>query len=1019
MNELILFLLFLLFYSIPFSANSQSSTSETNILLKLKQELGNPGPLQAWNNSSSPCDWPGISCSVDGYVSTLILKQTNIKKIPGTICDLKNLQSLDLSYNMIPGNFPTVLYNCSNLVYLDLSQNAFIGTIPSDINRLKTLQFIDLGANNFTGDIPVGIGNLTELRSLRLNSNLFNGTFPEDIVNLSNLVELKMDYNDFFPSKIPQSFGKLSKLKFIYMTTTNLVGEIPESFANLSSLVELDLSLNSMEGKIPDGLLLMKNLSHLYLYKNRFSGSIPSVIESLNLREIDVSMNNLTGTIPEGIGKLQNLELLNLFENQLQGEVPTSIGRIPTLKIFRVYTNKLNGILPPEIGLHSKLEAFEVPDNQFSGGLPENLCAGGTLTGVVAFSNNLSGGIPKSLQNCDSLLTVQLYNNNFSGEVPSGLWSVKNLQRLMLSDNSFTGQLPEKVAGNLTRIELSNNKFSGGIPRGVSSWTRLVVFQASNNVFSGSIPVELTNLPQLITLNLDGNSFSSEIPTKIFSWKSVTTLNLSRNKLSGPIPKDIGYLPNLLNLDLSENQLSGEIPPEFNQLRLTSLNLSSNQLNGKIPQEFDSMAYENSFLNNPNLCGTSSISNLKHCSAEVRESKKLSPKILAVVIILAATVFLFSFFMTWLLVREYRRKMIRRNLESWKLTSFRRVNFTEVNILKSMSDSNMIGSGGSGKVYKIPVGRDGDFVAVKKLWSKGNLDCNSEQEFLAEVQILGSIRHANIVKLLCCISSDNSKLLVYEYMENHSLEKCLHGAKKINEADLVNLANDMVLDWPKRFQIALGAAQGLCYLHHDYTPPIIHRDVKSSNILLDSEFKAKIADFGLAKILFKENQSNTMSAIAGSVGYIAPEYAYTTKINEKTDVYSFGVVLLELVTGREANGGDDSSLAEWAWKHYGEGKPIENALDNSIKEPAHLEGMTIVFRLGLKCTSALPSNRPSMKDVLQIMRHCKPLDGDDAKTGSIAIDIAPLLGDDRYLSSYKRGSKKIRDKTDENLLISS
>ncbi|GAA0161805.1 transmembrane signal receptor [Lithospermum erythrorhizon] len=1013
-NILIIPLVFFFIFSIPFSVISQSLTSEATILLKLKQEFGNPEALQAWNisSSSSLCNWPGISCSVDGYVSALIFKEMDIiKEIPGTICELKNLTYIDLSYNLIPGNFPTVLYNCSKLVYLDLSQNYFVGTIPLDVNRLNTLRFIDLGANNFTGDVPGVIGNLRELRSLNLYSNLFNGSFPEEIGNLENLVELKMAYNGFLNSKLPQSFGKLSKLEVLWMAETNLVGEIPGNFTNLSSLVQLDLSSNYLEGKIPDGLFLLKNLSNLYLYKNRFSGSIPSVIEAFSLSEIDLSMNNLTGTIPEVIGKLQNLELLNLFKNQLHGEVPAIIGKIPSLKHFKVFKNNLSGILPPELGFHSKFESFEVSDNHFSGELPENMCAGGTLLGVVAFSNNLIGGVPKSLQTCDSLLTVQLYNNNFSGEVPSGLWSVKNLTSLMLSNNSFTGQLPEKIAGNLTRIELSNNKFSGGIPGGVSTWTRLVVFEASNNLFSGNLPVELTNLPQVITLNLDGNSFSGVLPSEISSWKSISKLNLARNKLSGPIPRAIGYLPRLLDLDLSENQLSGEIPPEFNQLRLITLNLSSNQLTGKIPHEFDSMAYENSFLNNPNLCATSSISNLKDCNAKARESKKMSSRILAIIVVLSVVVFLFSICMTLFLVRNYRRKKLKHDLESWKLTSFQRVDFTEVNILSSMSDSNMIGSGGSGKVYKISIGQEGDFVAVKKIRTKGMLDYKSEQEFLAEVQILGSIRHANIVKLLCCIASDDSKLLVYEYMENHSLDKCLHVAKQ--------RLGKMVLDWSKRFEIALGAAQGLCYMHHDCIPPIIHRDVKSSNILLDSEFKAKIADFGLAKILFKENQPNTMSAIAGSFGYIAPEYGYTTKVNVKTDVYSFGVVLLELVTGREANDGDDASLAEWAWKQYGEGKPIEQALDKEITEPAHMEGMTIVFKLGLKCTSALPSSRPSMKEVLQILRNCKRLDGHEGMSRSVSLDIAPLLADDRYFSNYKRGSKKRSDQTDSSLFISS
>ncbi|KAG7984193.1 hypothetical protein I3843_04G146000 [Carya illinoinensis] len=182
---------------------------------------------------------------------------------------------------------------------------------------------------------------------------------------------------------------------------------------------------------------------------------------------------------------------------------------------------------------------------------------------------------------------------------------------------------------------------------------------------------------------------------------------------------------------------------------------------------------------------------------------------------------------------------------------------------------------------------------------------------MAKVQIFSSIRHANMVKLLYCISNDNSKLLVYKYLDNCSMDHCLH--RKSRATTFSSSVNHVILDWSKRLCIAVGAAQGLSYMHHDCSPPIVHRDKKSSNILLDLDFNAQIADFGLAKILIKEGELATMLDVAGSFGYIAPEYACTTRINEKIDVYSFGVIILELTTGRKANDGDEhSSLAEWA-----------------------------------------------------------------------------------------------------------
>ncbi|KAG6698612.1 hypothetical protein I3843_08G027100 [Carya illinoinensis] len=1009
-TPLLLFLLLLV--PIPPYVNSQS---ENTVLLNLRQQWGNPLSIQSWNSSSSPCDWPEIKCT-DGAVTGIILREKNItEKIPGSICDLKNLAILVLASNYIPGEFPRILYNCSKLQTLDLSQNYFVGPIPEDIDRIPTLQYLDLSSNNFSGDIPVAFGKLPELQTLYLLGNLFNGTFPKEIGNLSNLEVLAMAYNEkLVPAPIPPEFGGLRKLKFLWMKQMNLIGEIPENISGLLSLEHLDLSRNNLAGAIPSRLLLLRNLSLVYLFNNKLSGELPSLVEASNLIELDISKNNLTGSIPEDFGKLKNLKVLNLFANQLTGGIPRSLGLLPLI-VFRVFSNKLTGTLPSELGLHSELEAFEISENQLNGPLPENLCARGALQGLITFSNNLGGELPKWVGNCRTLRSVQIHENNFSGEVPPGLWTSFNLSTLMLSDNSFSGELPSKLSRNLSRLEIGNNKFSGQIPVGVTLWVNLVVFEASNNLLSGRIPVELTSLPRLSSLLLDGNQLSGEIPSEIISWKSLTTLNLSRNELSGQIPAVIGSLPDLIYLDLSQNQLSGEIPPEIGHLRLTSLNLSSNHLSGKIPFQFDNLAYGNSFFNNSNLCAVSPNLDLPSCYTQTHDSNKLSSTYLAMILVLAIVVFMVAVLSAFYKFRNYRRTKHRRDVATWKLTSFQRLDFTKANIPSNLTENNLIGSGGSGKVYRIATNIPGEFVAVKRIWNNKILDHRLEREFLAEVQILGTIRHSNIVKLLCCFSSENSKLLVYEYKENHSLDRWLHW-KKGKSMTGTNPMQHMVLDWPRRLQIAIGAAQGLCYMHYDCSPPVIHRDVKSSNILLDSDFRASIADFGLARMLGKHGESHTMSDVAGSLGYIAPEYAYATKVNEKIDVYSFGVVLLELVTGREPNCGDENrNLAEWASRHYLEGKPVIDALDNEIKKPCYLEEMISIFKLGLICTHKSPSTRPSMKEVLEILRRRGSLGGYEGKKTGSEFDVAPLLGSATYLSSYK-SSKKVSKEDDDSLV---
>ncbi|CAI0543573.1 unnamed protein product [Linum tenue] len=986
-----------------FSSHGASQLQETpandgEILRRIKQHWQNPQQLSHWSfpDSSSPCSWPEVNCSGTNSIMWLNFSSMNIPgTVPPFICDLKNLTVLDLYNNSIVGGFPRELYNCSKLEYLNLSQNYFVGPIPGDVDRLSSLNHLDLSGNNFTSDIPAAIGRLKELRVLYLNQNQFNATFPPEIGSLSNLEELVLAHNGFLPSRLHSSFTQLKNLKRLWVSNANLIGEIATTIAEMAALEYLDLSKNKLNGSIPDGLFKLKNLSVVYLYKNRLSGSIPQPVESLELTEVDLSQNNLSGTIPDDFGKLEKAKILNLFLNNFGGDIPESIGRLPQLKEFSVYTNNLSGSIPADFGRYSMLEVLQVNSNGLTGQLPEHLCSNGKLDGVAAHNNFLSGELPASLGNCSTLRFLSITNNSFSGELPAGLWTATNLETLVVGDNSFTGQLPDDVAWNLSRLEMSNNRFTGGIPTGVSNWSNMVFFSASNNSISGTIPPQLTSLPRLTTLLLDGNQLTGPLPSEISSWQSLTTLNLRRNQLSGQIPAQITNLIRLSELDLSENQLSGNIPPQISQLPITSLNLSSNLLEGNIPRQFENGAYSDSFLNNPGLCSSNSDLNLRSCNSRPSQSsKRTTTHILALALSIPAVVVVVSVISSFLAIKKVRGKHVQDS--AWEFTSFQKLNFTEDKILAGLTESNVIGVGGSGKVYRVALDRQHDFVAVKRIWN--DEDNKLAKDFMAEVETLSGIRHTNIVKLLCCISKGDSKLLVYEYMKNHSLDWWLRSGAIKRAA----------LDWPKRLNIAIGAAQGLAYMHHDCVPSIIHRDVKSSNILLDSEFNPKIADFGLAKITMMIMNSSssssgeaaaTLSTVAGSFGYMAPEYGQTRRVNAAMDVYSFGVVLLELTTGRQANGegGEEkttmqTSLAEWAWGRVREGKAIGDLLDEEVEEECHLDEMVSVFKLGVLCTTALPSSRPSMKEVVQMVERWRSEGSSGGKSGSERmVDESPLL----------------------------
>ncbi|XP_059431676.1 receptor-like protein kinase HSL1 [Corylus avellana] len=963
-------ILFLLLFS---QANSQLiNEQEQAILLNLKKHWKNPQPLSQWTSSnSSHCTWPNITCNTDGSVTGISLQNMNITgTVPPFICDLKNLTTLDLSFNYMTSNgFPTALYNCSKLQYLDLSQNYFAGTVPNDIHQMARLRQLNIGANSFSGNIPPSIGRLTELRILQLFLIQFNGSFPPEIGNLSNLEVLELGAMTNITTTLPSEFTKLRKLKYLWVASSNLVGKIPDSIGEMAALEHLDLSMNNLSGNIPSGLFMLKNLSIVYLYKNKLSGEIPRVVEALNIDVLDLSENSLTGSIPDDFGRLTKLSGLSLYSNQLSGKIPDSIGRLPGLINFKLFNNKFSGTLSQDFGRYSMLELFQVASNYgLIGELPKHLGDNGRLLRVAAFDNNLNGELPKSLGNCNNLTFLDVHNNRFFGNVPSGLWTLLHLGILILSHNSFTGELPERLPRNLSRLEMSHNRFSGEISAGVSSAKNLVFLDASNNLLNGVIPQELTALPHLTTLLLDRNRLSGSLPSNILSWKSLNVLNLSRNAISGQIPEKFGSLPVLTVLDVSENQLFGEIPPELGLLTLNSLNLSSNHLTGRIPSAFENGAYANSFLNNTRLCANSPSLNIAKCDSKPQNSSKTLSKLVPWILGFVIPAALLGLVASFLVIRIYRKRKHGLDL-TWELTSFQMLNFRESDILPGLTDNNVIGSGGSGKVYRVAINSSLKIVAVKKIWNNKRQEEKLEKEFLAEVKTLGSIRHFNIVNLLCCISSThNSKLLVYEYLENRSLDLWLHGKSTTRASTGSGSVQHVVLDWPKRLQIAVGAARGLSYMHHDCSPPIVHRDVKSSNILLDYEFNAKIADFGLAKMLMKEGESATMSAFAGSFGYIAPEYAHTTRVSEKSDVYSFGVILLELATGRKACDGDENtSLAEWAWRRFQEGGPLVDALDEEVKELRYLDEMCCVFQLGIICTGILPSTRPSMKEVLKIL----------------------------------------------------
>ncbi|KAL6845842.1 hypothetical protein ACP4OV_024417 [Aristida adscensionis] len=946
------------------------ATSDRDTLLAVKEEWGSPPQLAAWDPAANTdhCSWAGVKCAsgtggagAGGVVEELSLAGLNLTgSVPASVCALRELTRLDLSYNKLSGAFPAAaLYACARLRFLDLSNNNFTGPLPPDVDGLSpAMEHLNLSSNSFAGAVPAAVARLSALKSLVLDANRFTGAYPAaEIGGLAVLERLSLGDNPFAPAPVPLEFAKLTKLTYLGMYAMNLIGEIPEAFSGLAELTLISMASNQLNGSIPAWVLQLPKLERVYLFSNSLSGELARSVTATNLIDLDLSTNQLTGEIPEGFGNLKKLTWMFLYKNQFTGMIPASIGLLPQLSDIRIGTNRLSGELPPELGKHSPLSNLEVDNNNLSGPLRDTLCANGKLRDIVAFNNNFSGALPANLGGCVLIDNLMLQNNRFSGNFPTAIWLFPKLTTVQIQNNYFTGTLPTNISSNISRIEMGNNMFSGSFPK---SATGLQVFLAENNQLAGELPSDMSQFGNLTDLSMPSNRITGSIPTSIKLLQKLTSLNLSGNHLSGVIPSgSIGLLPSLTTLDLSDNELTGNIPLDLSYGSKT-LNLSSNQLTGEVPALLQSEAYNRSFLNNRGLCARAgSGTNLPTCPGG-----SLSKVLVIFFPVLASIVLAGGVAIAWL---HFRRRQDSQDVTVWKTTAFTQLSFGESDVLGNIREENVIGSGGSGKVYRIHLAGDeelgGRTVAVKKIWGSRKFDAKLDKEFEAEVVVLGNIRHSNIVKLLCCISSQDAKLLVYEYMENGSLDSWLHHRGREGAP--------APLDWPARLAVAVDAARGLSYMHHGCAQPIVHRDIKSSNILLGPDFQAKIADFGLARMLVKPGEPESVSAIGGTFGYMAPEYGYSTNVSEKVDVYSFGVVLLELTTGKVAN---DSSaelcLAEWAWQRYQKGHPLDDVVDEDIRDPVYLSNIVSVFTLGVICTGENPFSRPSMKEVLHRLIRC-------------------------------------------------
>ncbi|KAJ4840833.1 hypothetical protein Tsubulata_045918, partial [Turnera subulata] len=813
------------------------------------------------------------------------------------------------------------------------------------------------------------------------------------------------------------NFSSFPELRGFYLWNNSFYGPIPPSIGNLSKLMVLDLDQNDLIGNVPWEIGLLGSLNILWLGPNNLTGLIPSSIGNLrNLTFLSIWGNPLSGFFPQEIGFLKSLEYLGISNNNMSGSIPYSIGNLTKLSDLRITKTFFSGSLPHEMNNLTSLRLLHLSGNMFTGTLPPNVCLGGLLENFTATSNHFSGPIPTSLRNCTTLHRLRFDWNQLTGNISEALGVYPKLDYIDLSHNRLNGELPRELGEwhNITALKISNNSVSGEIPSALASASKLRLIDLSWNRLIGEIPKELRKLESLFSLNLNNNQLSNTIPVEIGMLSSLQILNLAANNLSGPIPVQLGNFTNLLEinlsynkltysipskigsltslevLDLSSNMLMQEIPPQLGNLQtLSTLNLSHNELSGLIPDTFERLLgltamdishnelegpipdiepFQNAsfeaYQNNMGLCGNAS--GLNPCA--IPENNKNGRRGISVVILIVLPLLAGSFLLLIVMASTFifHQRVIRgshpvsqerggqcQDIFSVWSSDGKIIYENIIDATEEFNSNYCIGSGNYGTVYKaiLPTGQ---VVAVKKFHSSDEEETNLKA-FKSEITTLLDIRHRNIVKLYGFCSNPKHLFLVYEFLEKGSLKNIL-----------ANPEEAMELDWVKRLNIIKGMASALAYLHHDCTPPIIHRDVSSSNVLLDLEHEAHVSDFGTAR--FMVPNSSNWTSLAGTFGYIPPEQAYTRKVDEKCDVYSFGVVTLEVMMGRHP-GTLISSLSSPSFPSSSSSSPadqhmlLKDIIDQRIPCPntgPAINGVVHFTKLAIACLAANPQSRPTM-----------------------------------------------------------
>ncbi|XP_047342822.1 probable LRR receptor-like serine/threonine-protein kinase At1g53430 [Impatiens glandulifera] len=879
--------------------------------------------------------------------------------------------------NMIVIN---IICNCNNTVchvtrILLKGQNS-TGDIPTEFINLPHLQDIDLSRNYLNGSIPTVFSQLP-LRNLSLLGNRISGSIPREIGNIPTLEDLILENNQLEGS-LPENLGSLSQLKRLLLSSNNFTGRIPESYGNLKNLEEFRIDGNSLSGQIPDLIGNWTNLKKLYMQGSGISGPIPSGISQLtNLKELRLSnLNGPSQSFPNLMGMMQ-LKILLLRNCLINGPIPDYISEFPSLKTLDLGFNNLSGPIPATFQ-NLKFNFLLLANNSLTGTVPEWLLSSNDKIDLSYndFTGPSQAGCQSSSVNLASSHS-EASNNSVAWCLRKDLPCSKKAQYNSLFINC--GGKEMSFGGNRYEQDLSTEGPSYFFASG-QKWA----FSSGGTFINEDKALYLRK--NLFSLNITGPEFyqSARLAPNSLRYYGLclrkgsyrVRLHFAEIMFSddqtfsslGQRVFDISIQGNVIRKDFNIAKEAGGVGKviivESNDIYVNGSTLEihlywSGKGTNAIPQRGVYGPLISAISITPNFEIDSGIS---------------AGYIVGIVIASISLVMmvLTALWMKWCFKGKQTEE------KELQLHDLQTGYFTLRQIKAATGNfdiSNKIGEGGFGPVYK-GVLSDGGTIAVKQLSSKSK---QGNREFVNEIGMISALQHPNLVTLYGCCIEGNQLLLVYEYMENNCLARALFGREE----------NRLNLDWGTRMKICIGIAKGLAYLHEESRLKIVHRDIKATNVLLDKDLNAKISDFGLAK-LDEEDNTHISTRIAGTMGYMAPEYAMRGYLTEKADVYSFGVVALELVSGKSNTNylpkEECVYLLDWAYVLQEKGNLLE-IVDDNLGPNYPKEEVTTMLNIALLCSNFSPTLRPSMSSVVSMLEGKSLIEVPQMKKHSVEEDL--------------------------------